>query len=99
MIARHYYTPCLFCGTICQGHETTIDEGVTYRGMPLPSRTPFFYRSPETATLRDQFAMAVITGLSANPKSWEALDYATAADVSYKQADAMLAARALGGKE
>jgi hypothetical protein len=44
----------------------------------------------ETATLRDQFAMAALTGLLANP---DAAKYKDRAEVAYNYADAMLKAR------
>jgi hypothetical protein len=45
----------------------------------------------ETLTLRDQFAMAALTGLSANPQyDW---NWAKMAEHVYRAADAMLEAR------
>ena len=50
------------------------------------------------ATLRDQFAMAAITGLHANPACDEWLEE-NFADAAYKCADAMLAERQKGGAQ
>jgi len=46
--------------------------------------------APKTATLRDQFAIAALTGLLANP---DAAKYKDRAEVAYNYADAMLKAR------
>ena len=45
----------------------------------------------ETSELRDQFAMAAMQGMAANSEI--DMRYDVAAEVAYKQADAMLAAR------
>lgn len=55
-------------------------------GLPLPPPTP---QTP-VATLRDQFAMAALTGLLANP---DAAKYKDRAEVAYNYADAMMEAR------
>lgn len=52
------------------------------------------HSEPETATLRDQFAMAALHGFCINPDEFE--DYETIAIHSYRVADAMMEARKKG---
>ena len=47
-------------------------------------------------SLRDQFAMAALAGMFANPEI--DFDYGPGAESAYKQADAMLRARAAKGE-
>jgi len=63
------------------------------------SKTPYFdkvqerYAIPEPPTLRDQFAMAALTGFVASGKLGEAYTQEVLAGASYQIADAMMEAR------
>lgn len=50
-------------------------------------------RAVRTATLRDQFAMAALTGMLAATRETEYVSWDTMASAAYRAADAMLAAR------
>ena len=55
-------------------------------GRPVP-------KSPETPTLRDQFAMAALTGFVASGKLSKVYTQEVLAGASYQIADAMMRAR------
>lgn len=59
-------------------------------------KNPEFFALPETMpTLRDQFAMAALTGIFANPSytDFVEMDCLIDSEVAYQYADAMLEAR------
>lgn len=64
--------------------HTIINEDGSHR----PVTTPI--SMSETLTLRDQFAMAALTGMIADPNG---PDYRSVSKKSYEMADAMLEAR------
>jgi hypothetical protein len=66
-----------------------VDAATPYRQQVQIAPTP---------TLRDQFAMAALTGLCAHHGVNSDYDY-TIVDAAFTRADAMLAARAPGGGE
>lgn len=68
------------------GHRLTV--GVTAEGDP-----PVFTSAP--VGLRDQFAMAALTGICANPE-YSCDSHARIAEWAYKKADAMLKQRENG---
>lgn len=77
-------------------HNTTGDPPPNYNMLQLQS--PVHVSAPESPTLRDQFAMAALTGLIASDTAeHHHVSVEAVAHSAYAIADAMLAARGQTG--